>query len=55
MNKHPEQSPLGKSSRYADQYDASLLFPIARAPKRAEIGLDAAPPFLAQTCGPRLS
>ena len=45
MNMHPEQSPLGKASRYADQYDASLLFPIARAPKRAEIGLDAAPPF----------
>jgi 7-cyano-7-deazaguanine reductase len=36
---------LGKASRYADQYDASLLFPIARAPKRAEIGLSAAPPF----------
>ncbi len=45
MNNHPEQSPLGKASRYADQYDASLLFPIARAPKRAEIGLDATPPF----------
>jgi 7-cyano-7-deazaguanine reductase len=36
---------LGKASRYADQYDASLLFPIARAPKRAEIGLGSAPPF----------
>ena len=46
MNNHPEQSPLGKASRYADQYDASLLFPIARAPKRAEIGLDAAAPFV---------
>lgn len=45
MNSHPDQSPLGKASRYADQYDASLLFPIARAPKRAEIGLDAAQPF----------
>ena len=41
----PDQSPLGKSSAYADQYDASLLFPIPRAGKRAEIGVDAAPPF----------
>jgi 7-cyano-7-deazaguanine reductase len=36
---HPAQSPLGKASAYADQYDASLLFPIARADKRAELGL----------------
>ncbi len=41
----PDQSPLGKDSAYADQYDASLLFPIPRAGKRAEIGVDAAPPF----------
>lgn len=42
----PEQSPLGKSSAYADQYDASLLFPIARATKRSEIGIAAgASPF----------
>ncbi|KQP36167.1 NADPH-dependent 7-cyano-7-deazaguanine reductase QueF [Pseudorhodoferax sp. Leaf274] len=44
----PDQSPLGKASPYADQYDASLLFPIARAEKRAEIGVDgtgARPPF----------
>jgi 7-cyano-7-deazaguanine reductase len=42
----PEQSPLGKSSAYADQYDASLLFPIARATKRSEIGIAAgAAPF----------
>lgn len=45
MSNQPEQSPLGKTSRYADQYDATLLFPIARAPKRSEIGLDSAPPF----------
>jgi 7-cyano-7-deazaguanine reductase len=32
------QAPLGKASSYADQYDASLLFPIPRADKRAEIG-----------------
>jgi 7-cyano-7-deazaguanine reductase len=41
----PEQSPLGKASPYADQYDASLLFPIARAAKRAEIGAGDRPPF----------
>ena len=42
----PEQSQLGKSSAYIDQYDASLLFPIPRAVKRAEIGLaDKAAPF----------
>ena len=42
----PEHAPLGKPSTYADQYDPTLLFPIARAPKRAEIGIAAAPPFL---------
>ena len=36
----PERSQLGKASAYIDQYDPSLLFPIPRAPKRAEIGLD---------------
>ena len=42
----PEQSPLGKSSAYADQYDATLLFPIPRETKRKEIGVDdKAPPF----------
>ena len=45
MNR-PEDSQLGKSSAYVDQYDASLLFPIARAGKRAELGLAGAPPFL---------
>ncbi|MDP3605855.1 MAG: NADPH-dependent 7-cyano-7-deazaguanine reductase QueF, partial [Polaromonas sp.] len=42
----PEQSQLGKSSAYIDQYDASLLFPIPRAVKRAEIGLGATLPFM---------
>ena len=46
----PEQSLLGRASRYIDQYDALLLFPIPRAEKRAEIGvtntaLSAAPFF----------
>ena len=39
-------SQLGKPTVYADQYDASLLFPIARAPQRAELGIGATPPFL---------
>jgi len=42
---HPENSQLGKTSAYIDHYDASLLFPIARAGKRAEIGITAAAPF----------
>ena len=41
----PEHSQLGKASAYADQYDASLLFPIPRADKRAEIGIDGNTPF----------
>jgi 7-cyano-7-deazaguanine reductase len=41
----PEQSQLGKASAYIDHYDASLLFPIPRAGKRAEIGVVAAAPF----------
>ncbi len=39
------QAPLGKASSYADQYDASLLFPIARHDKRVEIGVRGTPPF----------
>ncbi|MDO8449010.1 MAG: NADPH-dependent 7-cyano-7-deazaguanine reductase QueF [Rhodoferax sp.] len=42
---HPENSQLGKPSAYIDQYDASLLFPIARRAKRAEIGIEGAAPF----------
>jgi 7-cyano-7-deazaguanine reductase len=42
----PEHSQLGKVAAYADQYDATLLFPIPRAPKRQEVGLNpAALPF----------
>jgi 7-cyano-7-deazaguanine reductase len=36
----PDLSPLGKTVSYQDQYDASLLFPIARQAKRDEIGVD---------------
>lgn len=42
----PEQSPLGKASPAPAHYDPSLLFPIPRAAKRAEIGVGAQPPFL---------
>lgn len=38
-------SPLGKTSAGSDHYDPDLLFPIARAHKRAELGLFAALPF----------
>ena len=38
-------SPLGKATSYADAYDASLLFPVERAPQREELGLGAALPF----------
>ena len=41
----PEQSQLGKSSAYVDQYDASLLFPLPRLTKREEIGAAINPPF----------
>ncbi len=40
-----QHSPLGKPSAYVDQYDAGLLYPMPRAPKRAEIGIAAAAPF----------
>ncbi len=42
----PEHSPLGKTSAYVDQYDASLLFPLPREPKRREIGVLGSVPFL---------
>lgn len=47
MTPQPEHSPLGKTSTYADQYDPTLLFPLPRAPKRAELGLSGATlPFM---------
>ena len=42
----PEQSPLGKASAYVDQYDRSLLFPLPRAAKRAETGIEGSLPFM---------
>ena len=41
----PEQSPLGKDTVYADQYNPRLLFPISRAEKRTEIGVAEVLPF----------
>ena len=41
----PDNSALGKTSAYVTLYDASLLFPIPRAAKRAEIGLGSTLPF----------
>jgi 7-cyano-7-deazaguanine reductase len=35
----PQDSPLGKASAYQDQYDPGLLFPLPRAAKREEIGV----------------
>lgn len=35
----PEQSQLGRASAYADRYDRSLLFPIARATQREAMGI----------------
>ncbi len=44
MNTPPELL-LGKPVPYADQYDASLLFPMSRLPSRMEMGLHGAVPF----------
>jgi 7-cyano-7-deazaguanine reductase len=45
MTNLPEHSLLGKPAPYVDRYDPSLLFPISRWPKRAELGLHGAVPF----------
>jgi len=42
----PETSPLGQTTVYPDQYDATLLFPIARAAQRQSLGLTDSLPFL---------
>lgn len=42
---HPHASPLGKVASYCSQYAPELLFPIARADKRAELGLSGSLPF----------
>jgi 7-cyano-7-deazaguanine reductase len=42
----PEGSQLGKASAYADRYDPGLLYPLPRAPKRQEIGIQGGLPFM---------
>ncbi len=42
----PAHSPLGQVVAWPDRYDASLLFPIARANGRDELGLRYALPFI---------
>jgi 7-cyano-7-deazaguanine reductase len=42
----PELSPLGKAVEYGNDYDPSLLFPIARATQRAALGLGEELPFV---------
>ncbi|MEZ5611368.1 MAG: hypothetical protein R3E45_13110 [Rhodocyclaceae bacterium] len=44
----PEQSPLGKPSGYCSEYAPALLFPIDRAPKRAELGIHGVLPFVGE-------
>ena len=41
----PANFPLGQSSTYPSNYDASLLFPIARAEQRASLGITGTLPF----------
>src|SRR5690606_29472536 len=41
----PEDSLLGREVAYPRRYDPALLFPIARAPARAALGLGDALPF----------
>jgi len=38
-------SALGKATAYVDQYDPALLFPIPRAPQRAQLGISGQPGF----------
>ena len=40
-----DNSRLGKTVSYVGQYDAGLLYPIPRAEKRAEIGIETPLPF----------
>ena len=45
MSASADHSPLGKAVRYADQYGPALLFPIPRAPQRAQLGITGQPGF----------
>ena len=44
----PDASPLGRPSAYRKDYAPELLFPIERAPKRAELGIVRAAPFFGE-------
>jgi 7-cyano-7-deazaguanine reductase len=41
----PEDSLLGREVAYPRHYDPALLFPVARAPARAALGIEGALPF----------
>ncbi len=41
----PSDSPLGKSTAYQASYDPTLLFPMPRTDKRAELGISGTLPF----------
>ncbi len=45
LDASPSNSPLGKTLVSPDGYDPSILFPMPRATKRAELGITAALPF----------
>jgi len=45
VNRELAASPLGRATTYADAYDPSLLFPVDRAPLRAELGISSPLPF----------
>jgi 7-cyano-7-deazaguanine reductase len=45
MSNPADGSPLGKPASYSSEYDPSLLYPIARAEKRAELGITGSLPF----------
>mgnify|MGYP000965004106 CR=1 FL=1 len=40
-----EGSALGRATAYVDQYDSTLLYPIARAPQRERLGIAGQPRF----------
>jgi 7-cyano-7-deazaguanine reductase len=41
----PQDSPLGKSIAHVEHYDPALLYPIPRAPQRAQLGIAGQPGF----------
>ncbi|WKU19245.1 NADPH-dependent 7-cyano-7-deazaguanine reductase QueF [Advenella alkanexedens] len=43
INRELNQAPLGKETQYPDQYDPSLLFPIARTIGRSQLSLQPHP------------